>query len=153
MRKCNLGTKSCIIITLNLIPSINKHSKWKYKKITLIRYGLVYVFRHRNYKPEICFNFVDVILDSHRVINKKSQKQLLAIVRSRKYLKSESIHVVLFEGAIDDCRYSRRSLQCVISNFLACPLNFSSNSRLKNIRYLELRYLELSLSRTNYLVP
>ena len=30
---------------------------------------------------------------------------------------------------------------------------FSSNSRLKNIRYLELRYLELSLSRTNYLVP
>ena len=39
------------------------------------------------------------------------------------------------------------------SNFLAGPLNFSSNSRLKNIHYLELRYLKLSLSRTNYLVP
>ena len=86
---------------------------------------------------------------------KNTQKQLLAIVRSRKYLKLVSIHVVLFEGAIDDCRYSRRSLSRtpVISNILACPLNFSSNSRLKNIRYLELRYLELSLSRTNYLVP
>ena len=33
------------------------------------------------------------------------------------------------------------------------PLNFSTNSRLKNACYLELRYLELSLSRTNYLLP
>ena len=40
-----------------------------------------------------------------------------------------------------------------ISNFLTGSLNFSSNSRLKNICYLEIRYLELSLSRTNYLVP
>ena len=39
-----------------------------------------------------------------------------------------------------------------ISNFLTGPFNFSSNSRLKNICYLKLRYLELSLSRTNYSV-
>ena len=40
-----------------------------------------------------------------------------------------------------------------ILNFLAGPLNFSSNSGLKNIRYPELRHLEFSPSRTNYLVP
>ena len=54
-----------------------------------------------------------------------------------------------------DARYLEHlsSRTFTISNFLAGPLNFSSNSRLKNIRYLELRYLELSLSQTNYLVP
>ena len=54
-----------------------------------------------------------------------------------------------------DARYLEHLLSrtFTILNFLAGPLNFSSNSRLKNIRYLELRCLELSLSRTNYLVP
>ena len=43
--------------------------------MTLIRYGLVYGFRHRIYKPEnTCFNFVDVIVDSHHVINKNYTK-------------------------------------------------------------------------------
>ena len=53
-----------------------------------------------------------------------------------------------------DARYLEHLLSrtFTISNFLAGSLNFSSNSRLKNIRYLELRYLEISLSRTNYLV-
>ena len=52
-----------------------------------------------------------------------------------------------------DARYLEHLLSrtFTISNFVTDPLNFSSNSKLKNIRYLELRYLELSLSRTNYL--
>ena len=54
-----------------------------------------------------------------------------------------------------DARYLEHLLSrtFTISNFLAGPLNFSSNTRLKSIRYLKLRYLELSLSRTNHLVP
>ena len=54
-----------------------------------------------------------------------------------------------------DARYLEHLLSrtFTIWNFLAGPLNFSSNSRLKNIRYLELRHLKLSLSRTNYLIP
>ena len=48
-----------------------------------------------------------------------------------------------------DARYLEHlfSRTVTISNFLAGPLNFSSNSRLKNIRCPE-----LSLSQTNYLV-
>ena len=54
-----------------------------------------------------------------------------------------------------DARYLEHLLSrtFTISNFLAGPLNFSSNSRLKNIRYLELRYLKLSPYRANYLAP
>ena len=96
VRKCNLGTKSCIIITLNLITAIYKHLKWKYKKITLIRYGLVYVFQHRKYKPWTYFNFVDVIVDSQRVINKKYTNAALAIARSR-------IFIEIFEISVCSC--------------------------------------------------
>ena len=35
---------------------------------------ICYFWQHRNYKPEILFNFVDVIVDSHRVIDKKYTK-------------------------------------------------------------------------------
>ena len=51
-----------------------------------------------------------------------------------------SILSTLLLNTIDD-RYLKHLLSrtFTISNFLADPLNFSSNSRLKNIRYLELR--------------
>ena len=84
MRKWNLGTKSCIIITLNLILAINKHLKLKYKKITLIRYELINVFWHRNYKPETHILILKTLLLIAIALSTKNiQKQLLAIVRRR----------------------------------------------------------------------
>ena len=70
----------------------------------------------------------------------------------KKYVKGYGF--LSFARKVDD-KDSQRSLSRtpVITNFLTGSLKFSSNSRLKNIRYLEIRYLELSLSRTNYLVP
>ena len=52
-------------------------------------------------------------------------------------------HLDSFQFTVD-ARYHQDLLSrtFTISNFLTGPLNFSSNYRLKNIRYLELRYLK-----------
>ena len=52
-------------------------------------------------------------------------------------------HLGSFQFTVDACYHEHLlSRTFTIPNFLTGPLNFSSNSRLKNIRYLELRYLE-----------
>ena len=64
------------------------------------------------------------------------------------------LNIFSLNATVDACYLEHLlSRTFTIWNFLAGPLNFSSNSRLKNIRYLELRHLEFSPSRANYLVP
>ena len=67
------------------------------------------------------------------------------------FTKKSTIFCKISWTTVDDC-YLEHLLSPTFT-ILVGPLNFSSNSRLKNIHYLELRYLKLSLSWINYLVP